>query len=170
MTAQSTGRKLCVELGTLLAPIVDGRATIVQKYHPAFTKADIAAPLLTIRPAGRRLAKASKGSSNRDLVVELGLIQQLPKPPRNAEADPYNLFDVIDPLDKLAEDLVDTFGPVEDPEANAAAGIAAGQLANVRVLGYLPDSVEQPTLLGNEQLQNDRQFLTVIAVTYSRKG
>lgn len=170
MTAQSEGRQLCIELATLLDPIVDGRATVVQKWHPAFDKEGLADPLVTIRPAGRRLEKATKGSSNRELTIEIGVIQQLPKPPRSTESDPYNLFDVIDPLDQLAEDLIDVFGPVEDWEANAAAGIVAGQLSVTPILGYLPETVEQPVVLGNQQLHDNRQFLTVIAVTYTTKG
>lgn len=170
MPAQSNGRQLCLELATLLAPIVGARATIVQKWLPSFAKADIKDPLVTLRPAGRRLQRATKGSSDSEITVEIGVIQQLPESPRDTEADPYNLFDTIDPLDQLAEDLVDVFGPVESPALNEAEGIAAGRLADVEINGYRPIEVEQPTIIGAAQLKEHRQFLTVIAVTYQKRG
>lgn len=159
----SRARKLAIAVAAAIGEYVEDRATMKTLWHPSFAgKGELESPIVNVRPASRGRTNDGKLAGNRDVMIEISIVQHLPKP--SAGEDSHNQLETIDALDALAEEIMELFVRDYDDEDSTA-----GALAQRPLYQFIPtDGVEQAATLFNQVLESDRLFLTVITVPYRR--
>lgn len=161
--AVSIAAALRDELADILGPTVN----VVRVWVPSFDKSQLLEkPIVAVRPASRTFGREGKFTGPLDTVIEIGILRRTP-PPASSTIDPNNDLTAQDPIDALAEQVFDLFVPYDrddlDPED------ISGMLAEIAIDDHLPRDVSQPSTVDVQHLNADRDWITVILVTYRKQ-
>lgn len=163
---QSRAKQLAIAVASVLEGYTPEGAIVRPLWHPTFaSKSELKETNVTVRPASRSFKSDGKFTGSREVDIQIGVVKALP-PNSSSTSDPYNDNDTLDALDLLSETIFDLYCRVDEEDQEDEA--TAGQLATVPVCGFLPFSVDQPTLLNNSLLESDRLFLSVVTVRFQR--